>query len=116
MVWGSFILRTKGPLVVLDHNQMDESFIQQAYKPHLRLFYDFMVDAPYIRSQEHIVMIKDGVPIHTERISNEWNARNRIDRLPWPAHLPDLNPTKNVWKTIKTQVNKHHKPHTMDEL
>ncbi|MBW0472978.1 hypothetical protein O181_012693 [Austropuccinia psidii MF-1] len=116
MVWGSFIGRTKGPLVFLDGNQTAELLIQQVYKPHLCLFYDFMVDAPYICSQERIAMMEDGVPIHTARISNEWHARNRIDKLPWPAHLPDLNPIKNMWKTIKTRVNKHHQPHTMDEL
>ncbi|MBW0588593.1 hypothetical protein O181_128308 [Austropuccinia psidii MF-1] len=116
MVWGAFIGRTKWPLVFLDGNQTAEWFVQQVYKPHLQPFYDYMVDAPYIRNRERIAMMEDGVPIHTARISNEWQARNQIDKLPWPAHLPNLNPIKNVWKTIKTQVSKHHQPHTMDKL
>ncbi|MBW0587082.1 hypothetical protein O181_126797, partial [Austropuccinia psidii MF-1] len=60
--------------------------------------------------------MEDRVPIHTARISNEWRARNQIDKLPWPAHSPNLNPIENVWKTSKTQVSKHHQPHTMDKL
>ncbi|MBW0481067.1 hypothetical protein O181_020782 [Austropuccinia psidii MF-1] len=80
---------------------MDESFIQQVY--------NYMVDAPYICTCECIAMMEDGAQIHTTRISNEWHARNQIDKLPWTAHLPNLNP-------IKTQVSKHHQPHTMDKL
>ncbi|MBW0584921.1 hypothetical protein O181_124636 [Austropuccinia psidii MF-1] len=102
MVWGAFIGRTKGPLGFLDGNQTAKSFIQQVYNPHLCPFYDYMVDAPYIRTQERIAMMEDGAPIHIARISNEWHARNQIDKLPWTAHSPNLNPIENVWKTIKT--------------
>ncbi|MBW0523431.1 hypothetical protein O181_063146 [Austropuccinia psidii MF-1] len=116
MVWGAFIGRTKGPLVFLDGNQTAKLFIQQGYEPHLCPFYDYMVDTPYICNREWIAMMEDGVLIHTARISNEWQARNQINKLPWLAHLPNLNPIKNVWKTIKMQVSKHHQPHTMDEL
>ncbi|MBW0593333.1 hypothetical protein O181_133048 [Austropuccinia psidii MF-1] len=116
MVWGAFIGRTKEPLVFLDGNQTAKSFVQQVYKPHLHPIYNYMVDAPYICNHERIAMMEDRAPIHTARISNEWRARNQIDKLPWPAHLPDLNPIENVWKTIKTQVSKHHQPHTMDKL
>ncbi|MBW0519528.1 hypothetical protein O181_059243 [Austropuccinia psidii MF-1] len=75
-----------------------------------------MVDAPYICTQEHIAMTEDGALIHNARISNEWHARNQVNKLPWPAHFPNLNPIKIVWKTIKIQVIKHHQPHTMDKL
>ncbi|MBW0581121.1 hypothetical protein O181_120836 [Austropuccinia psidii MF-1] len=116
MVWGAFIGRKKGPLVLLDGNQTSKSFIQQVYGPQLRPFYDYMVDTPYIHTQERIAMMEDGAPIHTARISNKWRARNQIDKLPWRAHLPNLNPIENVWKTIKTRVSKHHQCHTMDKL
>ncbi|MBW0461235.1 hypothetical protein O181_000950 [Austropuccinia psidii MF-1] len=60
--------------------------------------------------------MEDGAPIHTAQISNKWRATNQIDKLPWPAHSPDLNPIENVWKVLKTHITKHHQPHTMDEL
>ncbi|MBW0589975.1 hypothetical protein O181_129690, partial [Austropuccinia psidii MF-1] len=116
MVWGAFIGSTKGPLVFLDSTQTAETFIQQVYEPHLQPFYNYMVNAPYIRTCDHIVMMEDGLPIHTARISNKWWATNQIDKLPWPAHSPDLNQIKNVWKVLKTCVTKHHQPRTMDEL
>ncbi|MBW0589229.1 hypothetical protein O181_128944 [Austropuccinia psidii MF-1] len=56
-------------------------------------------------------MMEDG-----PQISNKWWATNQINKLPWPAHSPDLNPIENVWKVLKTCVAKNHKPCTMDKL
>ncbi|MBW0583728.1 hypothetical protein O181_123443 [Austropuccinia psidii MF-1] len=84
MVWGAFIGSTKGPLVFLDGTQMPAMFIQQVYEPHLRLFYNYMVNAPYIRTHDRIAMMEDGTPIHMAQISNKWRAANQIDKLPWP--------------------------------
>ncbi|MBW0460407.1 hypothetical protein O181_000122 [Austropuccinia psidii MF-1] len=75
-----------------------------------------MVNAPYIRTCNHIAMMEDGTPIHTTQILNEWRATNQVDKLPWPAHSPDLNLIENVWKVLKTHVTKHHQPCTMDKL
>ncbi|MBW0572862.1 hypothetical protein O181_112577 [Austropuccinia psidii MF-1] len=96
MVWGAFIGSTKGPLFFLDGTQTAATFIQQVYEPHLQPFYNFMVNAPYIRTCDHIAMMEDGAPIYTAQISNEWQATNQIEKLPWPAHSPDLNPIKNI--------------------
>ncbi|MBW0482918.1 hypothetical protein O181_022633 [Austropuccinia psidii MF-1] len=92
MVWGAFIGRTKGPLVFVDGTQTAATFIQQVYKPHLQPFYNIMIKTPYIRTCDRIAMMEDGAPIHTARISNEWWATNQINKLPWTAHSPDLNP------------------------
>ncbi|MBW0561445.1 hypothetical protein O181_101160 [Austropuccinia psidii MF-1] len=107
---------TKGPLVFLDGTQTAAMFIEQVYKPHLRPFYNYMVNAPYIRTHNCIAMMEDGTPIHTAQISKKWRATNQIDKLPWPAHSPDLNPIENVWKVLKTCVTKHNQPRKMDEL
>ncbi|MBW0565544.1 hypothetical protein O181_105259 [Austropuccinia psidii MF-1] len=104
------------PTRFLDGTQTASTFIQQVYEPHLRLFYNFMVNAPYIRTRDCIGMLEYGTPIHTAQISNKWRATNQIDKLPWTAHLPDLHPIKNVWKLMETCVTKNHQPCTIDKL
>ncbi|MBW0560387.1 hypothetical protein O181_100102 [Austropuccinia psidii MF-1] len=95
---------------------MASTFIQQLYKPHLKPFYSYMVNTPYIRTCDCIEMMEDGTPIHTAQILSKWRATNQIDKLPWPAHSPDLNLIENVWKVLKTHVMKHHQPRSMDKL
>ncbi|MBW0578639.1 hypothetical protein O181_118354 [Austropuccinia psidii MF-1] len=56
MVWGAFIGSTKGPLVFLDGTQTAGTFIEQVYEPHLRPFYNFMVNAPYIRTHRQVAL------------------------------------------------------------
>ncbi|MBW0540042.1 hypothetical protein O181_079757 [Austropuccinia psidii MF-1] len=100
--------KCRGRAAALDGTQTTAIFRQQVYKPHFQPFYNFMVNAPYIRTCDHIAMMEDGTPIHTAQILNEWWATNQIDKLPWPAHFPDLNTIRNVWKVMKTCATKNH--------
>ncbi|MBW0576292.1 hypothetical protein O181_116007 [Austropuccinia psidii MF-1] len=75
-----------------------------------------MAQAPYIQGLHQIALMKDGAPIHTARISNEWRTANGIIKMPWPAHSPDLNPIKNLSKKMKIHVIKHYKAWKMDDL
>ncbi|MBW0571071.1 hypothetical protein O181_110786 [Austropuccinia psidii MF-1] len=44
---------------------------------------------------------------------SEINGANKMD---WPAHSPDLNPKKNIWKSMKSQISKLYQPQMLDEL
>ncbi|MBW0509745.1 hypothetical protein O181_049460 [Austropuccinia psidii MF-1] len=55
-------------------------------------------------------------PIHTAQASTDWQAWRKIQKLDLPAHSPDLNPIKNVWKTMKSQISKLYQPQTVDKL
>ncbi|MBW0581935.1 hypothetical protein O181_121650 [Austropuccinia psidii MF-1] len=75
---------TKEPLVFLDGTQTASTFIEKVYEPHLQSFYNYIVNAPYIRTRDCIAMMEDGAPIHMAQTSNKWRAANQIDKLPWP--------------------------------
>ncbi len=40
-----------------------------------------------------------------------------MDVLPWPSRSPDLNPTENIWGTMKRKLREQHTyPFTADAL
>jgi transposase len=40
------------------------------------------------------------------RRTNQWKTENDIPTLKWPPQSPDLNIIENVWKVIKTKVQR----------
>jgi transposase len=38
--------------------------------------------------------------------TNQWKTENDIPTLEWPPQSPDLNIIENVWKVIKTKVQR----------
>ncbi|MBW0560951.1 hypothetical protein O181_100666 [Austropuccinia psidii MF-1] len=60
--------------------------------------------------------MEDNAPIHTAAFSNQWRKQKGIFKMQWPAHSPDLNPIKNIWKLMKSQISKFYQPQNLDEL
>ncbi|MBW0591868.1 hypothetical protein O181_131583 [Austropuccinia psidii MF-1] len=116
MVWGAFCAAMRVPLVFLNGRMTSTEMVQQVYQPGLLPFIAWMEQAPWIRGRERILLMEDNAPIHTARASTDWRNRHDIQKLDWPAHSPDLNPIKNVWKTMKSQISKLYQPQTVDEL
>ncbi|MBW0523411.1 hypothetical protein O181_063126 [Austropuccinia psidii MF-1] len=75
-----------------------------------------MEQIPWICGCQHILLMEDKAPIHTAQESTDWRNRHNIQKLNWPAHSPDLNHIKNIWKTMKSQISKLYQPQTVQEL
>ncbi|MBW0561215.1 hypothetical protein O181_100930, partial [Austropuccinia psidii MF-1] len=79
--------------------------VQQVYCPALGPFVEQMEQAPWIRGQERIILIEDNVPIHMVDFRNQWPERNRIVKMEWTAHSPDLchrgsSKMKRAWHSV----------------
>ena len=66
---------------------------------------EFVRDLDQLEEQRSVVLIWDGLPSHRSRRMMEWVASQRdwlsIERL--PGYAPDLNPTEQVWGSLKSK-------------
>ena len=58
------------------------------------------------------VLQEDNDPKHTARLAKKWKEEHLVERMPWPAQSPDLNPIENVWKVLKAEIRRY-KPRTL---
>jgi hypothetical protein len=47
----------------------------------------------------------DNAPAHRARAVLQFMDEQEIDRLPWPAASPDMNPIENLWAELSRQLN-----------
>ncbi|MBW0593789.1 hypothetical protein O181_133504 [Austropuccinia psidii MF-1] len=90
--------------------------VQQVYWLGLLPFTAWMEQAPWICGCHCLLLMEDNAPIHTAQASTDWQNWHDIIKLDWPAHSPDLNPIKKVWKAMKSQISKLYQPQMVDGL
>ncbi len=47
---------------------------------------------------------QDNNPKHTAKITKEWLWDNSVNVLEWRSQSPDLNPTEQLWRDLKTDA------------
>src|SRR5439155_16226727 len=65
---------------------------------------EFLTDLDQLEQHRSVILLWDGLPSHRSRRMLEWVASQRdwlsIERL--PGYAPDLNPTEQVWGSVKS--------------
>ena len=60
---------------------------------------------PHLQNKDgRIRLLHDGTPSHTACVTRALLQANRINALPWPSPLPDLNPIENIWDVIDQRI------------
>jgi hypothetical protein len=108
----AFFNITKGPLVFLPPKQQTaKDFIENVCGPHL---------VPFLQNKdpEHqLIFMEDNTPVHTALASHNFRKEENIHKIEdWPPQSPDLNPIKNVWKVLKTNVQELYQPWSTEEM
>lgn len=108
-VWGAFHAAGKSELVVINGN-LD----QHQYR---RILNQTML--PFARQtfQDNFVFQDDNAPAHRAHTVTDFLHEQQVERLPWPACSPDMNPIENLWAEISRQMNNlDHQPTNLNEL
>lgn len=96
-VWGAFHAGGKSDLVILVGN-LD----QHQYR---RILVQTML--PFARGtfQDNFVYQDDNAPAHRARTVAAFLQDQGVERLPWPACSPDMNPIENLWAEVTRRIN-----------
>lgn len=98
-VWGCFSLNCKLDLFVLDGTLTGQKYLDQILRP---------LVVPHIDNHplaHRPIFMDDNARPHRARIVQDYLQQEQIQRLPWPAMSPDMNPIEHVWDYLGRKLN-----------
>jgi transposase len=99
MFWGCISYYGVGTVTPVVGNLNSEKYINNLDDSLWRVIAQHFPTSPYIFQE-------DNVPCHVSRRTSQWKTENDIPTLEWPPQSLDLNIIENVWKVIKTKVQR----------
>lgn len=52
------------------------------------------------------ILLEDGAPAHRSRIATDYLTTERVDKLSWPGHSPEINASEHAWPWIRRHITK----------
>ena len=108
IVWGCFIGRKKGPLIIWDKKEWGKTINAKGYQTHIIPHVDQFWQDQSADTQDYVYIQHDNSSPHRARTTvTDLQDRGLYNYLmPWPATSPDLNLIEAVWRLIKSRISK----------
>ncbi len=71
---------------------------------YLNLSFNNKLSADKLYGDADFISQQDLAPAHTAKDNKSWFNDLGVTVLDWPANLPDLNPRKNLWGIMSTEI------------
>jgi len=108
MVWGCFVGRRKGPLIIWDKGAWGKTINAKGYQTPILPALDQFWQSESARTHDYVYIKQDNASPHRARSTiadlQERGLYNYL--LPWPATSPDINLIEAIWRLMKARISK----------